>query len=255
MNWISNLGAFVLKKLQNLGTYGQFLLSAIFWTFLSPLKVTRVIEQISFIGVKSTLIVILTGGFTGMVLGLQGFYALSKFGGESMLGPTVALSLVREIGPVISALMVTGRAGSALTSEIGIMRISEQIDALEIMALNPFRYLVVPNIVAAVLSVPLLGALFDVFGIWGGYVVGVKLLGLSAGTYFGEMAIYLTSKDVFHGLYKSLSFGLIIAWICCYKGYFTEYGAKGVSKATTQAVVICSVLILIWDYFITSVSF
>jgi phospholipid/cholesterol/gamma-HCH transport system permease protein len=151
--------------------------------------------------------------------------------------------------------MVTGRAGSALTSEIGIMRISEQIDALEIMALNPFRYLVVPNMVAAVLSVPLLGALFDVFGIWGGYVVGVKLLGLSAGTYFGEMAIYLTSKDVFHGLYKSLSFGLIIAWICCYKGYFTEYGAKGVSKATTQAVVICSVLILIWDYFITSVSF
>jgi phospholipid/cholesterol/gamma-HCH transport system permease protein len=255
MNWISNLGAFVLKKLQNLGTYGQFLLSAIFWTIFSPLKVTRVIEQISFIGVKSTLIVILTGGFTGMVLGLQGFYALSKFGGESMLGPTVALSLVREIGPVISALMVTGRAGSALTSEIGIMRISEQIDALEIMALNPFRYLVVPNMVAAVLSVPLLGALFDVFGIWGGYVVGVKLLGLSAGTYFGEMAIYLTSKDVFHGLYNSLSFGLIIAWICCYKGYFTEYGAKGVSKATTQAVVICSVLILIWDYFITSVSF
>src|SRR5512136_1211120 len=147
MNWIRNLGAFVLKKLQNLGTYGQFLLSAIFWTFLSPLKVTRVIEQISFIGVKSTLIVILTGAFTGMVLGLQGFYALSKFGGESMLGPTVALSLVREIGPVISALMVTGRAGSALTSEIGIMRISEQIDALEIMALNPFRYLVVPNMV------------------------------------------------------------------------------------------------------------
>ncbi len=255
INGIRLVGAFVLKRLADLGTYGLFLLTAIFWTFCSPLKVTRVIEQINFIGVKSTLIVILTGAFTGMVLGLQGFYALSKFGGESMLGPTVALSLVREIGPVISALMVTGRAGSALASEIGIMRISEQIDALEVMALNPFRYLVVPTMVAAVLSVPLLGAMFDVFGIWGGYVVGVKLLGLSGGTYFGEMAIYLNSKDVFHGLYKSLSFGLIIAWICCYKGYYTEYGAKGVSKATTQAVVICSVLILIWDYFITSVSF
>lgn len=255
MNLIRRVGAFVLKRLGDLGTYGLFLLTAIFWTFWSPLKFKRVVDQINFIGVKSTLIVILTGAFTGMVLGLQGFYALSKFGGESMLGPTVALSLVREIGPVISALMVTGRAGSALTSEIGIMRISEQIDALEVMALNPFRYLVVPNIVAAILSVPLLGALFDVCGIWGGYLVGVKLLGLSGGTYFGEMAISLNSKDVFHGLYKSLSFGLIIAWICCYKGYYTEYGAKGVSKATTQAVVICSVLILIWDYFITSVSF
>jgi len=255
LNGIRKVGAFVLKRLCDLGTYGLFLVTAIFWTFWSPLKFTRVIDQINFIGVKSTLIVILTGAFTGMVLGLQGFYALSKFGGESMLGPTVALSLVREIGPVISALMVTGRAGSALASEIGIMRISEQIDALEVMALNPFRYLVVPNMVAAILSVPLLGALFDVCGIWGGYLVGVKLLGLSGGTYFGEMAIYLNSKDVFHGLYKSLSFGLIIAWICCYKGYYTEYGAKGVSKATTQAVVICSVLILIWDYFITSVSF
>jgi phospholipid/cholesterol/gamma-HCH transport system permease protein len=255
LNGIRKVGAVVLKRLCDLGTYGLFLVTAIFWTFWSPLKFTRVIDQINFIGVKSTLIVILTGAFTGMVLGLQGFYALSKFGGESMLGPTVALSLVREIGPVISALMVTGRAGSALASEIGIMRISEQIDALEVMALNPFRYLVVPNMVAAILSVPLLGALFDVCGIWGGYLVGVKLLGLSGGTYFGEMAIYLNSKDVFHGLYKSLSFGLIIAWICCYKGYYTEYGAKGVSKATTQAVVICSVLILIWDYFITSVSF
>jgi phospholipid/cholesterol/gamma-HCH transport system permease protein len=254
MNWIRTIGRFALSGLRNLGEYGQFLLAALFWTFASPLKVRRVIEQMSFIGVKSTLIVLLTGAFTGMVLGLQGYYALNKFGGESLLGPTVALSLIREIGPVIAALMVTGRAGSALTSEIGIMRITEQIDALEVMALNPYRYLVVPNIVAGVLSFPLLGALFDVIGIWGGYLIGVKLLGLSAGTYFGEMTNYLTSSDVFHGMYKSLSFGLIVSWICCYKGYTTEYGAKGVSKATTQAVVICSVLILVWDYFLTSIS-
>ena len=255
MNYIRTLGRYTLTGLQQLGRYGLFLFTTLIWTFSSPLKVGRVIEQMSFIGVKSTLIVMLTGAFTGMVLGLQGFYALSKFGGESMLGPTVALSLVREIGPVISALMITGRAGSALTSEIGIMRITEQIDALEVMALNPYRYLVIPNVVAAVLSFPLLGAMFDVLGIWGGYVVGVKLLGLSSGTYFGEMTVYLSSKDVFHGIYKSLSFGLIVAWICCYKGFTTEFGAKGVSKATTQAVVICSVLILVWDYFITSVSF
>jgi phospholipid/cholesterol/gamma-HCH transport system permease protein len=255
MELINKLGQIVISGTKSLGKYGMFLITALFWTFAAPLKAGRVIEQMSFIGVKSTLIVLLTGAFTGMVLGLQGFYALSKFGGESMLGPTVALSLIREIGPVISALMVTGRAGSALTSEIGIMRITEQIDAYEVMALNPYRYLIVPNIVAAILCFPLLGALFDVLGIWGGYVVGVKLLGLSSGTYYGEMTAYLKSNDVFHGIYKSLSFGLIVAWICCYKGYFTEYGAKGVSKATTQAVVICSVLILVWDYFITSVSF
>ncbi len=255
MGLIRTIGRMTLSGTRSLGSYGMFLMNTLFWTFASPLKFGRVIEQMSFIGVKSMLIVLLTGAFTGMVLGLQGFYALSKFGGEAMLGPTVALSLIREIGPVISALMVTGRAGSALSSEIGIMRITEQIDAYEVMALNPYRYLVVPNLVAAVLCFPLLAGLFDVMGIWGGYVVGVKLLGLSPGTYFGEMTVYLKSTDVFHGLYKSLSFGLIVAWICCYKGFFTEYGAKGVSKATTQAVVVCSVLILVWDYFITSVSF
>jgi len=155
---------------------------------------------------------------------------------------------------VISALMVTGRAGSALTSEIGIMRITEQIDALEVMALNSYRYLIVPNLVAAILCLPLLGAVFDVVGIWGGYLVGVKMLGLNSGTYFGEMTAYLSGADVFHGAYKSLSFGLIVAWICCYKGYHATHGARGVGKATTQAVVVCSVLILVWDYFFTSVS-
>jgi phospholipid/cholesterol/gamma-HCH transport system permease protein len=149
--------------------------------------------------------------------------------------------------------MITGRAGSAIASEIGIMRITEQIDALEIMAVNPYRYLILPNILGAVIAFPILGAFFALIGIFGGYVVGVKLLGLSAGTYFGEMSNYLEMKDITMGIYKSLSFGLIVSWICCYKGYYTEYGAKGVGKATTQAVVISSVLILIWDYFVTSV--
>ncbi len=164
MGLIRTIGRMTLSGTRSLGSYGMFLMNTLFWTFASPLKFGRVIEQMSFIGVKSMLIVLLTGAFTGMVLGLQGFYALSKFGGEAMLGPTVALSLIREIGPVISALMVTGRAGSALSSEIGIMRITEQIDAYEVMALNPYRYLVVPNLVAAVLCFPLLAGLFRCHG-------------------------------------------------------------------------------------------
>jgi len=250
---IRKTGRWAIEYLWRLGTYGIFLVTSLFWLFSTPLKLRRVIEQISFIGVKSTLIVLLTGAFTGMVLSLQAFYALNKFGGESLLGPTVALALIRELGPVVSALMVTGRAGSALASEIGIMRITEQIDAMEIMAVNPYRYIIVPNLVAAVISFPVLGAFFSLIGIWGGYLVGVQILGLSAGTYFGEMSNYLDMQDVRMGIYKSLSFGLIVAWICCYKGYFTSYGAKGVGKATTQAVVISSVLILVWDYFVTSV--
>jgi len=250
---IRKIGSVTIERLMRLGAYGVFLATALFWLCTTPLKFRRVMEQISFIGVKSTLIVLLTGAFTGMVLSLQAFYALNKFGGESLLGPTVALSLIRELGPVVSALMVTGRAGSALASEIGIMRISEQIDAMEIMAVNPYRHLIVPNLVAAVIAFPVLGAFFSLIGIWGGYVVGVKILGLSAGTYFGEMTNYLDMQDIRMSIYKSLSFGLIVAWICCYKGYRTSYGAKGVGRATTQAVVISSVLILIWDYFVTSV--
>jgi len=254
-NWIRNLGAFSLNQIMNLGAAGLFLFKGFLWAFIPPFKFQRFLNQIKFIGVNSLVIIVLTGIFTGMVLGIQGYYSLNKFGAEALLGPAVALSLIRELGPVISALMVTGRAGSALTAEIGIMRISEQIDALEVMALNPFRYLVVPNFLAGIISFPLLAAIFDVVGIYGGYLVGVKLLGVSEGGYFGEMRTYVDFQDILDGFYKSLSFGIIMTWICCYKGYNAGYGAEGVSKATTQAVVTSSVLILVWDYFLTSVMF
>lgn len=199
------------------------------------------------------LVIILTGSFTGMVLALQLFYILRKFGSEALLGSGIALSLLRELGPVLAALMITGRAGSALTAEIGMMRITEQIDALTAMALNPMRYLIVPNIVAALIAFPLLVAIFNLIGIFGGYLVGVKLLGISSGTYFSLMEDYVVMEDIMVGLYKSLSFGLIVSWICCYKGFYTGYGAEGVSKSTTEAVVLCSIMILIWDYFLGSV--
>jgi phospholipid/cholesterol/gamma-HCH transport system permease protein len=156
---------------------------------------------------------------------------------------------------VIAALMVTGRAGSAITAEIGIMRIGEQLDAMELMGLNPFRYVVAPNFLAALVAMPLLTSLFDVVGIWGGYLVGVKMLGVSGGTYLSEVAQYLSGEDIAGGLYKSISFGAIISWVSCYKGYHAGFGAEGVSRATTQAVVMSSVMILVWDYFMTAALF
>jgi phospholipid/cholesterol/gamma-HCH transport system permease protein len=253
INLVAKLGALTLDLLRELGRMLNFILYASYTCIVSPGHPRHILKQIIFIGARSSFVVVLTAGFTGMVLGLQGYYTLTKFGSEGMLGVAVSLSLIRELGPVLSALMVTGRAGSAIAAEIGIMRITEQIDALQTMALEPFKYLISPKLVASVLALPLLCAMFDVVGIWGGYLVGVKLLGVNPGAYFGEMEKSVEWKDVYSGMIKSLSFGVIIAWICCYKGYYTGHGAEGVSRSTTSAVVTSSVLILVWDYFITSV--
>jgi len=242
------IGSLFIGLLREMGKMFLFLLNAVAMIFNPPFKFKALLRQMRFFGNKSLLVILLTGSFTGMVLALQLYYILRKFGSEALLGPGIALSLIRELGPVLSALMVTGRAGSALTAEIGMMRISEQIDALTTMALNPIRYLIVPNIVAALITFPLITAIFDVIGIYGGYLVGVKVLGISGGTYFSLMEDYVEMKDIMVGLYKSISFGLIVSWISCYKGFHTGYGAAGVSKSTTEAVVLSSILILVWDY-------
>ena len=234
---------------------GLFLIRALGCTFAPPLKIFRVLGQIRFIGFGSLLVIVLTGAFTGMVLGFQGYNTLSRVGSTAFLGPMVAIALVRELGPVMTALMVTARAGSSVTAKLGIMRITEQIDELEILGLSPHRYLVVPNLLAALISVPLLTAVFDVVGIFGGYLVCGKILGVSAGSYFGSMPDYVDIKDVWGGLYKSIAFGGIIAWVCCYKGFYAGFGADGVGKATTEAVVLSSVLILACDYVLTSFLF
>jgi phospholipid/cholesterol/gamma-HCH transport system permease protein len=249
------VGRVALAQVQGMGRMATFLGSACFWAVLPPLKLRHVIRQIHFIGVKSVSVILLTALFTGMVLGLQGYYTLRKFGSEALLGPAVALSLIREMGPVTAALMVTARAGSAIAAEIGIMRISEQIDALTAMAVNPIKYLVVPRVIAGLIAVPLLTAIFDVVGIYGGYLVGVKLLGLSSGTYFSEMRNAVEMSDITGGFLKSLTFGIIVTWVCTYKGYYTGHGAEGVVKSTTEAVVLSSVLVLVWDYFMTSLLF
>jgi len=247
------LGGWAIWLVASVGRFGSFLAEALVAMVTPPFKFWAFVDRVDFIGFRSLLIILLTGSFTGMVLGLQIFLTLSRFGSEAFLGPAVALSIIRELGPVLAALMVTGRAGSALTAEIGIMRITEQIDALTVMALNPMRYLVAPSLFAGILTFPLMTALFDVLGIFGGYLVGVELLGLSAGTYFGEMQSFVDIGDVMLGFWKSVCFGVIVTWVCTYKGFHVGHGAEGVARATTQAVVMSSVLILVWDYFLGTV--
>jgi phospholipid/cholesterol/gamma-HCH transport system permease protein len=255
MDPIRKVGRVSLYYFQGTGQMGLFLANALACAFSSRLKLSQVLKQIHFIGFQSMFVIVLTGAFTGMVLGLQGYHTLTRFGSAALLGPMVALSLIRELGPVLAALMVTARAGSAMTAELGIMQATEQIDALKLMGVNPYRFLVVPRLVAGVIALPLLTAIFNVVGIFGGYLIGVRLLGMGKGVYFSEMTAYVDMTDVLGGMYKSLTFGLLIAWICCYKGYHTGYGAEGVSRATTQAVVLSSVLILFWDYLMTSFLF
>ena len=247
------LGRWVIDIVLSLGRFGAFLGQALGALFTPPFKMWALLGRINYIGFRSLLIILLTGAFTGMVLGLQIFLTLSRFGSEAFLGPAVALSLIRELGPVLAALMVTGRAGSALTAELGIMRITEQIDALTVMALSPMRYLVAPSILAGVITFPMMTALFDVVGIFGGYLVGVELLDLSQGTYFGEMQTFVNMSDIMTGFWKSLSFGIVVTWVCTYKGFHVSRGAEGVAAATTQAVVMSSVLIFVWDYFLGTI--
>ena len=249
---VEALGRIALDVVQALGRFGRFLAAALALAVVPPFRLRRLVDRLHFIGFRSLTIVILTGAFTGMVLGLQIFLVLSRFGAEGFLGPAVALALIRELGPVLCAVFVTGLAGSALTAEIGIMRITEQIDALSVMAVSPVRYLVVPAVLAGIIAFPLMTAIFDVVGIFGGYLVSVKLLGLSAGTYFGEMQTFADASDIMVGFWKSLSFGILVPWVCTYKGFHCGHGAEGVARATTQAVVLSSVLILVWDYVLGS---
>ncbi len=253
ITFAETIGKRTLTAINRMGRMAIFLAGTIASLPFPPYQGRRIVKQVHFIGVRSLFVIVLTAMFTGMVLGLQGYHTLREVGSEGLLGSVVALSLIRELGPVLSALMVTGRAGSALTAEIGIMRIGEQIDSLESMGIDPVKFIVVPRLCAAILSVPLLTAIFDVVGILGGYLVGVKLLGVNAGVFFGGMEANVEWSDIANGFVKSVVFGLIIAWVCTFKGYFTGRGAEGVSQSTTSAVVLSSVMILVGDYFLTSV--
>ncbi|MBQ7457344.1 MAG: ABC transporter permease [Desulfovibrio sp.] len=217
----------------------------------------RTVAQIYAIGCQSIFVIMLIGFFCGMVLGLQGYYTLVKFGSVGLLGSAISLTLIRELGPVLTAIMLTGRAGSSMTAEIGVMRISDQIDALDVMDINSMAYLVSPRLLASLVAFPLLTALFDVIGILGGYVTGVLMLGINEGVYFYRIEASVLPIDVWGGFVKSLVFALLVTTVCCYQGYTTHLrrdsaGPAAVGNATTQAVVVSCVCILAADYVLTS---
>ncbi len=256
-NLTGALGRAVLNLLQELGAVTLFFLRGTVSIFRYPFQIGKIVQQVFFIGAKSVFLISVVGLFTGMVLSLQGYYSLAKFGSEGVLGGVVALSLLRELGPVLTAIMIIARAGSAMSAEIGIMRITEQIDALFTMGVNPIRSLISPRIVAAVISFPLLTALFDAIGILGGYITGVGLLKINSGIFLSQMDYLVLLSDSINGFLKSLVFGLLVVTICCYQGFYVHtrnggHGAKGVSLATTSAVVYSCVGVLISDYVLTS---
>jgi phospholipid/cholesterol/gamma-HCH transport system permease protein len=232
-----------------------------FFLIFHPKQISAIVHQIYFIGAKSAQIVMLVGFFTGMVLGLQLYHVLVKFGSVGVLGTAVGLSLIREMGPVLTAIMITARAGSAMTAEIGIQRISEQIDALHTMRhtmrIDALGYLISPRIAAGIISFPILTAFFDLIGIIGGWISGCVLLGVNSGAYFYRVISSAQLEDITGGFVKSLVFGVLVVTICCFQGFFTHmrtdsYGARSVSLSTTSAVVISCVMILISDYVVTS---
>lgn len=237
------------------GQIGLMLSQALMWIFVPPYKWRNIIKQMEFVGVQSVFVVVLTGSFTGMVLALQSFEALKRFGAESMVAPTVALSVARELGPVLTGLMVAGRAGSAMATELATMRVTEQIDALTTMAVNPTRYLITPRILAGILMLPILTIIADFVGIIGGYVIGVKMLGINSGVYIARTVDYLTFGDIMDGLIKSAVFGLILTLSACYYGFHATGGAEGVGKAATRSMVLGCVLILASDYVMTSMMY
>ncbi len=259
LSLITKLGDITLYTLADLGRMGIFFCQALLGLFRPPFRWGEFLRQMRFIGVGSLVVIFFTSLSTGMVLGLQGYYSLNRFGADGMLGSAVALTLILELGPVLTALMVAGRAGSAMCAELGIMRISEQVDALQCMAVDPFRYLISPKFLATLISIPLLTAIFDVVGIFGGYVAGVSMMGVSPGAYYEGMVSSVTNHDLWLGTVKSFFFGGLVVWICCGRGYFVQqirgagFGAESVSRVTTQAVVLSSISVLIFDYLLTAI--
>ncbi len=249
------IGKFVLYTVDELGSIAIYMWESLISIPEYFINFENLIDQIIFIGMDSFYVVGLTGLFTGMVLSLQAYYAAKIVGVTYMIGPTVALSMVRELGPVLTALMITARCGSSMASEIGTMKVTEQIDALEVMAVDPYYFLSVPRILAAMAMLPVMAVLCSLIGIIGGYVVYVYFLGLNHVTYIEKIYQYIKLSDIYNGLLKSVFFGAILAVISTFKGFQTTGGAKGVGRFTTQAVVLSSVYILFADYLLTSILF
>jgi phospholipid/cholesterol/gamma-HCH transport system permease protein len=253
--FLDRLGRAVMANVEETGKIFLLFLSVLAWMVRPPLKLRSIFKQMEFVGVKSIFVVVLTGTFTGMVMALQGYYGFRLFGAQSLVGSTVALGMTRELGPVLTALIVTARAGSAMAAELGTMRVTEQIDALYVMAANPVKHLIVPRVIAGVLMLPVLTIVSDFVGIVGGYFVGVHILDINKGAFVKNITSLVVLGDIYNGLVKAACFGLILSLVGCYKGFNTRGGAEGVGRATTEAVVLASISILISDYFLTAIMF
>ena len=252
MNAVIKLGRAGLDFTKTVGDSGVFFFRAI----IGGVSLRALMQQLYAVGVLSLAIIIVSGLFIGFVLGLQGYYTLSRFSADQALGQLLALSVVRELGPVVTALLFAGRAGSALTSEIGLMKATDQLSAMQMMGVDPLRRVIAPRFWAGQISMPLLMLIFSAVAILGGYWVGVSWLGISAGPFWSNMQSSVDfSDDILNGIIKSVVFGLIVTWIAVYQGFSAEPTSAGIARATTKTVVYASLAILALDFFLTAVMF
>jgi phospholipid/cholesterol/gamma-HCH transport system permease protein len=255
LGWLDHLGTTILRGLDDLGRFFYIMSSSVLWTFRRPFDGGELLRQMVRVGWDSVPVVFLTCLFTGMVLALQTFRGFERFHAEGFVGSVVALSLTRELAPVLTGLMVAGRIGSAMAAELGTMRVTEQIDALYAMATEPIHYLVVPRVNASILMLPVLTMMGDAIGIVGGWFVSVGLFGANSYLYMERTFQFLEVNDITSGLIKSAFFGLILSVTGCAKGFYTSGGAEGVGRATTSAVVTACMYILLSDFFLTKILF
>jgi len=256
MEMIQALGQKVIRRISGLGKAMLMLGSALLHVPNIRKGTPLLIQQLYSVGVLSLVIVLVSGLFIGMVLALQGYTILVGYGAEASLGPMVALSLLRELGPVVAALLFAGRAGSALTAEIGLMKATEQLSSLEMMAVDPLRRIIAPRFWAGFISLPLLAAIFSAVGILGAHLVGVDWLGVDGGTFWSVMQSQVDfNKDILNGIIKSVCFAFVVTWIAVYKGYDCEPTSEGIARATTATVVQSSLLVLALDFVLTALMF
>jgi phospholipid/cholesterol/gamma-HCH transport system permease protein len=250
---LAHIGSRTLAHFEKMGLAGQFLAKSLFAIFPLGRFFRLMVTQMHFVGVLSLLVILVSGLFIGMVVALQGYHTLSQFGAEQALGQLLALSITRELGPVVTALLFAGRAGTALTAEVGLMRSTEQLSSLEMMAVSPIHYVVAPRLWSGLFCLPILTIIFNLIAIYGGYLVGVVWLDLDAGSFWSAMQDSVDFRlDVVNGLLKSCVFGFISLWVALYQGYFSVPSAEGVGRATTKGVVFASLLILGLDFILTA---
>ena len=256
LDLLDGFGAFTLRVLARLGLAARFFAAVLARTPASLARFSLVIPQIHFAGVRSLAIIVVSGLFVGMVLAVQGYEVLQRFGSADSLGSLVALSLVRELGPVVAALLFAGRAGSAVTAEIGLMRATEQLAAMDMMAVDPIARVVAPRFLAAAVSLPILAVIFSSAGVLGAYLIGVELIGIDSGAFWSQMQASVDFRlDVLNGLFKALVFGVAAGLISVFEGYHAAPTAEGVSGATTRTVVISSLSVLALDFILTVLMF